>query len=325
MNFFATRQDSSQNLTDFANGLRDNTVTCNFPVGFYEQALITAFVGGLRNEHVIRQHLMQQNLEMFEQTLNSARTFESVLIQGANVKRDLSEDFSVMKIHERLVDLLIMLDRNVVIVTLRVTNATKKVTLLNSATRKRTTGEQPIQVVTYIDGLDVKFELDTDSPIAVINENIWNKMGKPNLQSVKSVHNIFSGHSIRLKGEKMVMVNYRGLRVRLQILVGDKNRNNILGRNWINTLHLNETSSGELINDSKVLHVNSTISNLNELVHSYNDIFREGLGCCKMKIHLHNKYSSTSHVSSSDQLSQTCGRSSILKEPVRELIEENLK
>ncbi|CAF4761116.1 unnamed protein product, partial [Rotaria socialis] len=113
----------------------------------------------------------------------------------------------------------------------------------------------------------------------------------------------------------MVMVNYRGLRVRLQILVGDKNRNNILGRNWINTLHLNETSSGELINDSKVLHVNSTISNLNELVHSYNDIFREGLGCCKMKIHLHNKYSSTSHVSSSDQLSQTCGRSSILKEP----------
>ena len=65
--FFATRQDSSQTLTDFANGLRDNTVTCNFPADFYEQALITAFVGGLRNEHV-RQHLMQQNLETFEQT-----------------------------------------------------------------------------------------------------------------------------------------------------------------------------------------------------------------------------------------------------------------
>ncbi|CAF4677498.1 unnamed protein product, partial [Rotaria magnacalcarata] len=74
-------------------------------------------------------------------------------------------------------------------------------------------------------------------------------MGKPNLQSVKSVHNSFSGHSIPLKGEKMVMVNYHGLRARLRILVGDKNRNNILGRNWINALHLNEISLGELINN----------------------------------------------------------------------------
>ncbi|CAF1540135.1 unnamed protein product [Rotaria magnacalcarata] len=354
--FFATRQDSSQTLTDFANGLRDNTVTCNFPVDFYEQALITAFVGGLRNDH-IRQHLMQQNLETFEQTLSTARTFESVLIQGANVKRDLSEDFSVMKIHERrkqntnlLNDQSICLScgssdharskcrfRNVTchkcnkeghiakVCRSNITSNESNVNTISSATRKRTTGEQPIQVVTYIDGLEVKFELDTGSPITIINENIWNKMGKPNLQSVKSVHNSFSGHSIPLKGEKMVMVNYRGLRTRLRILVGDKNRNNILGRNWINALHLNEISLGELINNNKVPHVNAKISNLNEFMHSHNDIFKEGLGCCKMKTHLYNKYSSTPHVSSSDQRSQRCRSSSIFKEPVRELIEENLK
>ncbi|CAF1381702.1 unnamed protein product, partial [Rotaria sp. Silwood1] len=85
INFFATRQSSSQTLTDFANTLRDKSVTCKFPNDFYEDALIAAFVGGLKNEHV-RKHLMQQNLETFEQTLNAARIFESVLIQGANVK-----------------------------------------------------------------------------------------------------------------------------------------------------------------------------------------------------------------------------------------------
>ncbi|CAF4917784.1 unnamed protein product, partial [Rotaria sp. Silwood2] len=97
--FFATRQESSQTLTDFANSLRDKSVTCKFPNDFYEDALIAAFVGGLKNEHV-RKHLMQQNLETFEQTLNTARIFESVLIQGANVKGELSEELSVLEIQK---------------------------------------------------------------------------------------------------------------------------------------------------------------------------------------------------------------------------------
>lgn len=54
------RQESSQTLTDFANCLRDKMETCKFPSDFYEEVLITAFVGGLKNEHV-RKHLMQKN------------------------------------------------------------------------------------------------------------------------------------------------------------------------------------------------------------------------------------------------------------------------
>ncbi|CAF1282102.1 unnamed protein product [Rotaria sp. Silwood1] len=68
--FFATCQESSQSLTDFANSLRHKSVTCNFPNNFYEDSLITAFFGGLKNEQA-RKHLMQQNLETFEQTLNT--------------------------------------------------------------------------------------------------------------------------------------------------------------------------------------------------------------------------------------------------------------
>ena len=98
--FFQTKQERSQSLQEFANLLRGKTTTCNFPAAFYEEALITAFVGGLTNEYV-RKHLMQQNLESFEKTVNIARTIESVLIQGANVKSDVSEDLSLLKIHKQ--------------------------------------------------------------------------------------------------------------------------------------------------------------------------------------------------------------------------------
>jgi hypothetical protein len=83
--FFAIRQDSAQSLTDYANVLRNKATTCDFPSVFYEQALITAFVGGLKDEH-IRKHLMQKNLETLEATINSAKTIESVFIEDANTK-----------------------------------------------------------------------------------------------------------------------------------------------------------------------------------------------------------------------------------------------
>ena len=55
--FFASRQEASVTLMDFANSLRNEATVCVFPSDFYEQALITAFVGGLHNDQV-RKHLM---------------------------------------------------------------------------------------------------------------------------------------------------------------------------------------------------------------------------------------------------------------------------
>ncbi|CAF4957220.1 unnamed protein product, partial [Rotaria socialis] len=70
-------------------------------------------------------------------------------------------------------------------------------------------------------------------------------MGKPILKPIKSVYNSFSGHAIPLKGEKIVNVNYNDQELDLQLIVGNENCNNILGRNWINALHLNETTLDE--------------------------------------------------------------------------------
>ena len=97
MKFFAFRQDSALTLTMFANELRDEATKCDFPSDLYEQALITACVGGLKNDQV-QKYLMQRDLKQFEETLNSTKTIESVLIEGTRTKGSLMEDSSVTQI-----------------------------------------------------------------------------------------------------------------------------------------------------------------------------------------------------------------------------------
>ncbi|CAF1004325.1 unnamed protein product [Adineta steineri] len=78
--FFSMKQSSSQSLMDFANQLRGNSTTCQFPGDFYEDALIITFVGGLLNS-TVRNHLMQQELKTFKETLDIATTINSILVQ----------------------------------------------------------------------------------------------------------------------------------------------------------------------------------------------------------------------------------------------------
>ncbi|CAF4104230.1 unnamed protein product, partial [Rotaria sp. Silwood1] len=121
------------------------------------------------------------------------------------------------------------------------------------------TDTDPIQIHIQIDGLHVIFELDTGSPITIINEHTWKKIGKPKLTPVKSIYSSFTGHSIHLKGETMVKVVYNGQSTRLKLLVGDRNRNNIIGRNWINSLHLNRIKLNDMFSNNMISNVNSEI------------------------------------------------------------------
>ncbi|CAF4937693.1 unnamed protein product, partial [Rotaria magnacalcarata] len=299
INFFATRQESSQTLTDFSNRLRDKTVTCKFPNDFYEEALVTAFVGGLKNEFV-RKHLMQQNLEAFEQTLNVARTFESVLIQGANVKRDPVEQFSVLKIQKK--NKLVQSTRHKVTCSscgsmdhprsqCRFRNVTyhkcnKEGHLAKGCLK---IDEAPIGIPIKVDGLVVTFELNTGSPITIINEHVWNTLGKPKLKPIESIFTSFTGHYLQINGETLVKVDYNSQHMQLRLLVGHNHRN-ILGRDWIKALNLNKLTLDDILfNDNKILNVNPGFNSLDQLIHHFAGIFKDELGCCKIKAHLHIK------------------------------------
>ena len=157
-------------------------------------------MGGLKNEHV-RKYLIQQNLETFEQTLNAAKIFESVLIQGANTKNDLSEELSVLKIEKSNKHYKNVHHKSVCsscgstnhprsqcrfrhvtchrchkeghiakICRLQTIPNRNKINTVFSLRREQVTDDHPIQIPARIEGLNVTFQLDTGSPITIINE-----------------------------------------------------------------------------------------------------------------------------------------------------------
>ncbi|CAF4492109.1 unnamed protein product, partial [Rotaria sp. Silwood2] len=171
----------------------------------------------------------------------------------------------------------------------RQTSAHSKVNTIFSVSHIPTTDEHPIQIQIQIDGVQVNFELDTGSPITVINESVWKSIGKPELNPIKLTYNSFSGHPIYFRSEALVNVNYNGQNTRLHLLVGGTNRNNIIGRNWIHALHINTQTLDDIVLKNKILHVNSELDNLDQLLNHYQEIFKKGLGRCKIKAQLHIK------------------------------------
>jgi hypothetical protein len=114
-------------------------------------------------------------------------------------------------------------------------------------------------------------------------------MGKPKLQLVKSSFNSFSGHTIYIKGEKTVNVEYHDRIIKLRLYVVQGDGNNIMGRDWINSLNLNSRTLNDIISKMSIQNVKLEFKNLNELFIHYKDVFKDGLGCCKIKAHLHIK------------------------------------
>ncbi|CAF1401242.1 unnamed protein product, partial [Rotaria magnacalcarata] len=61
------------------------------------------------------------------------------------------------------------------------------------------------------------------------------------------------------------------------------------GRNWINILNLNRQTLDDIASNSSIQNINVGDKSLNELFIDYDDIFKDGLGCCKVKAHLYVK------------------------------------
>lgn len=318
--FFAKRQEPTQSLTDFANSLRDKAATCSFPSDFYEDALIATFVGGLRNEHV-RKHLMQKDLKTFEQTINSAKTIESVFIEGSNGTDRSSGELSMQKIqHRSKPPSTSTSDSKSTCHSCGATDHLREKcrfrnSTCHSCSKKghiskvcRSKGSQsktnvntissslqlisqyhPIKVVVQLEDTAVDMELDTGSPVTIINTNIWKKIGSPTLQSVTTKLSSFTGHPINIKGEATVRVNYDSQKSLLPLLVVNGHHNNILGRDWLEALHINKMTLDEIVSNNTVCNINRDGNKLNVVLNQFQNIFNDGLGCCSVKAHLHIK------------------------------------
>lgn len=318
--FFANRQESSQSITEFANSLRDQATTCSFPSDFYEDALIAIFVGGLRNEHV-RKHLMQKDLKTFEDTLNSAKTIESIFIEGSNAKEHVSTESSLQKIHHHprpkpataFASKAVCQScggtnhpREKCRFRQAICNTCKKKGHISRVCHSKASPPKnnintistslqhisrfhPIKILVQIEDTAVDMELDTGSPVTIINTQVWEKIGSPILEPIDLDLNSFTGHAIRINGGTKVSVNYDGRRMMLRLLVVDEGRSNILGRDWIQALHINGKTLDEIVSNSSVFNINLKQVELNDVLNYHKEIFNDQLGCCKLEAHLHIK------------------------------------
>lgn len=293
--FFSMKQSVPQSLTDFANQLRDTSTTCKFPGDFYDEALITAFVGGLSNS-TVRKHLMQQELTTFEKTLNIANTINSVLVQGANVEQSTSEDNFINKVQERITkttkgdqkscfscggkDHLRSTCRYKDVEChnchkqghiAKVCRSTSDVNRLEVNTIAALPSsefqmEPAILLSLNIEQINVQFQLDTGSPMTIVSSSVWEQLGQPQLQQVRVLYRSFSGHPIHFKGETIVNVNSHGEKFQLKVLVGDTNQINIIGRDWINYLKLMNARLDNIIDNPGIFNVNSSTTELNQIL-----------------------------------------------------------
>jgi len=317
--FFALRQESAQSLTDYANILRNKATTCTFPIQFYEQALITAFVGGLKDEHV-RKHLMQKSLETFEETINLAKTMESVLKEGANIRSvNASNELMVNKLRKvdkpdskskqttcsscgskehsrstcrfsKVICRNCKKEGHIAKVCRAGTDGHKKnVNTLFLSAIQDFVNDETMDIQMKIDDFQIKFQLDTGSPITLINERTWEHMGKPKLEKCQLELNSFTGHSIKLKGQRMVNVQFNEQNKQLKLFVISGFGTNILGRDWIFGIDLISRSLNDFISSKSMLKVDLGARSLNDLCTHYGAIFKEGLGRCKIEAHLHVK------------------------------------
>ena len=316
--FFAARQDSSQTLTNFANALRDKATKCDFPQNFYEQALITAFVGGLVNDHV-RKYLMQRELSGFEETLNSAKTIESVLIEGTREKGSSLDDSFVNQINVRRRSELQRKDnqscfscgqsghlrdgcrfRNASCFKCQKTGHIAKVcrsstgprndvvNSVNSSVVGALAWDKPAQVVVKLNGHRITLQLDTGSPVTMLTERTWDVIGRPTLQRCTMKLVSFTGHRVKLKGRGTIDVGYDQSSLRLDVLVASGTMMDILGRDWISALKLDAKPWNNSINAVTTASTKQ-VKTVQELIGQYREVFDGGLGCCKVKAQLYLK------------------------------------
>ena len=241
--FFALRQESSQSLPDFANILRNKATVCEFPAPFFEQALITAFVGGLKDEYV-RKCLMQKKLDVFEETINLAKTMESVLKEGANVRGgNASNELVANKLRKS--DKLELKSKQLTCSSCSSKEHSRSTCRFSQVIYRnckkeghiakvcRAGKDKTMDITMKIDDFQIEFQLDTGSPITLINEETWVHMGKPNLEKCQLDLSSFTGHSIKLKGERMVNVQFNEQDKQLKLFVVSGYGTNVLGRDWI--------------------------------------------------------------------------------------------
>ena len=132
-----------------------------------------------------------------------------------------------------------------------------------------------------LNGHPVNMQLDTGATVTLLGETTWEDIDCPSLQPSEIKLQNYSQQEIPLMGQCLLQVQCQGRSAKLCAVVSKGNRQNLLGRTWIDALKLDL---------NEIYHMNQVQSSQNAidcLLRCYSSIFEDGLGHChKLKVHL---------------------------------------
>uniref|UniRef100_A0A914Y7A6 RNA-directed DNA polymerase n=1 Tax=Panagrolaimus superbus TaxID=310955 RepID=A0A914Y7A6_9BILA len=136
----------------------------------------------------------------------------------------------------------------------------------------------PIIVEVQLNGCTTPFQYDTGAATTVINEKKWVEIGSPQLCETSMKLRSYNSN-IPVMGISKVAVNIRGASKQLWVTVV-KIGDSLLGRDWIHALGLKVEQEIHQINEPDYE------KQLVEILDKHENVFKEELGKCNMKISL---------------------------------------
>uniref|UniRef100_A0A0K0FWA4 Peptidase A2 domain-containing protein n=1 Tax=Strongyloides venezuelensis TaxID=75913 RepID=A0A0K0FWA4_STRVS len=140
--------------------------------------------------------------------------------------------------------------------------------------------EENARIKVLINNVTVRMLLDTGACRTLINERVWNEIGKPIMRKGTNSLRTFSGEIIKVIGEcsEKIKINEKEGMFNLVIVKGEGQ--NLLGRNVIDKL---EVDLNQLYFKNKVFYINS--EEFKDTVKKrFPSLFSEGLGCCNVAV-----------------------------------------
>eukprot|EP00118_Oscarella_pearsei_P019665 m.210272 g.210272 ORF g.210272 m.210272 type:complete len:329 (+) comp39743_c0_seq9:1996-2982(+) len=116
-------------------------------------------------------------------------------------------------------------------------------------------------------------EVDTGAAVSLVSERIWKELGNGTLEKSSAVLTTYSKEKLKIIGETLVKVTYKGQEAELALLVVKEDGPALMGRNWLQAIRLDWSTM-------RIHRVKQT-SGAEELKKKYSELFRDEIGTLK--------------------------------------------
>ena len=155
------------------------------------------------------------------------------------------------------------------------TSQTQKVLYTYGLFTLHSENHDPIVVQLALDGVPIRMELDTGASLSLINKASYELISQPGQAALEQpMVNLrtYTGEAVKMLGSTTVEVKYGEQCTHLTVHVVDGKGPNLLGRDWLNKLNINQLAD---------IHTLVAPTELDKVLDKHVLLFKEGLGMLK--------------------------------------------